>query len=167
MRAHVIAVLALAFVSVGAFADTKVTLSDVHICCKSCADAIAAAVQPSGATATADKETKKVEIVAKDVATAQAAVDALSAAGFIGKSDNKDVVVKPAAVGDGKSKSLDLTTHNCCAKCTKAIDAAAKTAAGVTDVTATPKDPKITVKGDFEEKAAAKALNDAGFQVKK
>jgi len=167
MRAHVIAVLALSFVCVGAFADTKVTLSDVHICCKSCVDAIVAAGKPSGATVTADKETKKVEIVAKDVATAQAAVDALSAAGFLGKSDNKDVVMKPMDVGSGKATSLDLTTHNCCAKCTKTIDAAAKSAAGVKEVAATPKDPKISVKGEFETKDAGKALNDAGFQVKK
>ena len=169
MRASLFAVLALVlFVTVGAFADdTKVTLTDVHICCGKCADAIVAAGKASGATVTADKESKKVEIVAKDTATAQAAADAIVAAGFIGKSDNKDVVIKPAAVGEGKVTSLDLTTHNCCPKCTKAIDAAAKTAAGVTSTTAVAKEPKFSIKGDFDAAAAGKAMNDAGFQVSK
>lgn len=166
MKALAFSILALVLsVASLSAAETKITLSGVHLCCKSCVKGVEEAAKASGATVTADMETKKVSIVAKDDKEAQAAVDAISAAGYYGASDNANVKMAPASVGDGKVKDLAVTTHNCCAKCTKAIDAAAKTAPGVTEVAATPKDNNITVKGEFDAKAEAKAMNDAGFQL--
>lgn len=165
MRFLALAVMALvcSVASISA-AETKITLSDVHLCCQSCVKGVAAATKDTGATVTADMETKKVTIVGKDEKEAQAAVDALSTSGFYGKSDNKDIAMKPASVGEGKVKELAVTTHNCCPKCTKALNAVAKPE-GVTELAATPKDPAITIKGDFDAKAEGKAMNDAGFQL--
>lgn len=168
MRFLALAVMAVVFsvASISA-AEAKVTLSGVHLCCGSCVKGVAAATKDTGATVTADMETKKVVIVGKDEKEAKAAVDALSTAGFYGVSDNKDIAMKPAEPTEGKVKSMDFSTHNCCPKCTKAIDAVAKKAEGVTEVAATPKEPAVSVKGDFDAKAEAKVMNDAGFQVNK
>ena len=166
MRIQIVLALVL-FAMANVSAEEKVTVSGVHLCCKSCVDAIEAAGKTSGATVTGDKETKTVVVVAKDKKEAQAALDAISAAGYYGTSDSKEIVMKPAAVGDGKSTGLEVTTHNCCAKCTKAIVADASSTAGVTGTEATPKDPKIKIQGSFETSAAVKSLNDGGFQLNK
>jgi copper chaperone CopZ len=76
------------------FAITKVTLSDVHICCVTCQEAIEHAVLGvKGANVSVDRDTYSVAISANDDAVVQAAVNAVANAGFYGKSDNNKVAI--------------------------------------------------------------------------
>ncbi|HLX60239.1 MAG TPA: cation transporter [Planctomycetota bacterium] len=149
-------------------AETKVVVSDMHICCKSCVAAIDKTLKDvKGVKYTVDQSKDSVTLMADDTASAQAAVDALAGAGFQGKSDNKDVAMKDnSGAPDGKVAKLEVSNiHNCCGKCTEAIDKAVKGVTGVKESTVKPKVNSFTVTGDFEAKALVKALNDAGFHV--
>lgn len=166
MRIRVLAVLALVWsVSSLSAADVKITLSNVHLCCKSCVSDAEGAAKGTGATITASRENRKVVIVAKDEKSAQAALDAVSNAGYYGVSDHKSLAIKAPTLGDGKVASLSVTTHNCCAKCSKAIEEAGKAVKGVTGVEVASGESAVTLKGDVDPKAAVKAMNDAGFQI--
>lgn len=149
-------------------AETKVLVSDVHICCKACVGGIEKALKDvKGVKYTVDKDKGSVALVADDTASAQAALDALAGAGFQGKSDSKDVAMKDnSGAPAGKVATLEVSNiHNCCGKCTEAIDKAVKAVAGVKDTTIKAKQTTFTVTGDFEAKALVKALNDAGFHA--
>jgi copper chaperone CopZ len=172
MRKHVavlfaVVLFAASSLSVSA-AETKVLVSNVHICCKACVDGINKALTGvKGVKSTVDKDNGTVALVADDTASAQAAVDALEGAGYYGKTDSKDVVMKDTSGAPaGKVAKLEVSNiHNCCGKCTTAIDKAIKAVPGVKDTTAKAKVTEFTVTGDFEAKAVVKALNDAGFQA--
>jgi copper chaperone CopZ len=148
-------------------AETKVLVSDVHICCKSCVTGIETALKDvKGVKFAVDKDKDTVAITADEAANAQAAVDALGGAGYYGKLDSKDVAFKAGAAPDGKVAKVEVSgIHNCCGKCTTAINKAIKAVAGVKETTAKPKLTTFEVTGDFEAKAVVKALNDAGFQA--
>ena len=172
MKIHRAHVLALAFVTALSghvfAAETKVVVSSMHICCKSCVEGINAALKPvADVTFQVDKGTESVSLTGKDSAAAQAAVDALAAAGFHGKTDSKEVVMKEASgVPDGKVAKLEVSNiHNCCGKCTTAIEKAINTVPGVKSTTAKAKITTFTIEGDFEAKAVVKALSDAGFHA--
>src|SRR2546423_15231597 len=76
--------LALLF-SASAFAESKVTIDKTHLCCNSCVKGAEKAVTSvKGATATCNKDAGTITVTAPDDATAQKAVDALSAAGYYG-----------------------------------------------------------------------------------
>ena len=162
-------VLACCLVAVSSLAgETKVTVSNVHICCKACVDGIEKALKDmKGSKHVIDKDGGTVAILAEDAASAQAAVDALAGAGYHGKSDNKDIAIKDnSGAADGKVKTLEISNiHNCCGKCTSAIDKAIKAVPGVKNTTAKAKLTSFNVTGDFEAKAVVKALNDAGFHA--
>jgi mercuric ion binding protein len=172
MKYHRALVLALAFVAAMSGqifgAETKVVVSSMHICCKSCVDGITKALTAvPDVKFSVDKDSESVALMAKDTAAAQAAVDALAGAGYHGKTDSKEVMMKESTgVPDGKVTKLEVSDiHNCCGKCTSAIDKAVKAVPGVKSTNAKAKITTFTVEGDFEAKAVVKALSDAGFHA--
>ncbi len=148
--------------------ETTVVVSHVHLCCKSCVDGVTQALKDvADVKFVIEKDTEKVTLTAKDNASAQAAVDAMAGAGYQGSTDSKDVVMKDnSGAPEGKVKKLEVSNiHNCCGKCTTAIEKAIKSVPGVASTTAKPKITSFSVEGDFDAKAVVKALNDAGFHA--
>lgn len=145
-------------------AETTVTLSGVHNCCKGCTNGIVKAVATvKDATATAVGKT--VTITAKSKADARKAVEALEAAGYYGTSDAAEKA--SASSGSAASKKLTEATvssvHLCCQKCATAMADAVKSVPGVTEHTVASKASTFTVKGEFTEAELVAALNKAGF----
>src|SRR6185503_18982098 len=99
--------IALCLVAAAARAETKVTLSGVHLCCPACVEAVDKTL---GGVADVKFETnqgkKTIAITAASDEAAQKAVDALAAAGFHGKLDNKAVKYKAVETPDGKVERL-------------------------------------------------------------
>lgn len=159
--------LALAlFAAAPAFAESKVTLSGVHNCCKSCTKGIEKAITSvSGATATVEKE--NVTITAASDADVQKATDALVAAGYTGKSDNASVKVNAGTAPDTKVSSLTISgMHLCCGKCVTGVEKAALAVSGVKSHTATKGADSFKVEGDFNGKDLMAAFAKAGFSGK-
>jgi periplasmic mercuric ion binding protein len=156
--------LILYFLSYAAFAVTKVTLSDVHICCVTCQEAIEHAVLGvKGANVSVDRDTNRVAISASDDSVVQAALEAVANAGFYGKSDNGTIAIKTSAV-DGISSSAEfIGFHNCCGGCSASLEDTVKSIAGVQTVTVSNR--SCLVKGDFNVASVLKAINNAGFSV--
>jgi copper chaperone CopZ len=151
-----LAVAALAAFTLPLHAETSLTLSGVHNCCKGCAKGIEAAI--TGAGATAEIDGKKVVITASSEAKVKKAAEALLAAGYFGEG------AEPAAVTDAKVKSATVgAVHLCCGKCVSAVEKAVKSVSGVTSHTAEKNADTFTVEGDFSTKELAEALNKAGF----
>jgi mercuric ion binding protein len=147
-------------------AETTVTLENTHLCCGSCVKAATKVVSSvDGATAVCDQKTKKVTITAPDAASAQKAIDALEVAGFYGKATGAEIKDDGGAP-KGNVKSLTLSgIHNCCKKCTTAINDSIKKVDGATgEIEA--KAETVTVTGDFDAGKLIQAFNDAGFHVK-
>jgi copper chaperone CopZ len=152
-----------------ALAETTVTLTGTHLCCPQCVKAVEKIMKGiDGAEAKIEQKAKKITITAKDDATAQKAVDALTDHGFYGKVDNAKVTTKKVAdVPGGKVAKLTLTgIHNCCGQCTNAIKKTVTKINGVTGTNIANKETTFTVEGDFEAAAVVQALLDAGFTVK-
>jgi copper chaperone CopZ len=149
-------------------AEIKVELKGVHLCCGNCVKAVGAVLKDAGVKGACDQKAKTVTITAADAKTAQTAVDALAAAGFHGKSSDKEVAMKDdSSAAAGKVKILSVTgVHNCCQQCCKAIKETVKNVEGVKSDTAKPKSDSFEVSGDFDAAALVKALNAAGFHVK-
>ena len=171
--AAILALGSIAFVG-SARAEEKVTIKGVHICCPGCAAAIEEAVakavedekNPVEVAAVIDEENKTVELAGSDLAAVQAAVDQIAAAGFHGKLDNKEVKWPKVKLPKEKVSRLEVTgVHNCCGACVKAIKGALAKVEGVTGETVKPKESSFVIEGDFEPKAAIKALNKAGFHA--
>jgi copper chaperone CopZ len=161
------AALGLCLIATSAFAETKVEVKGVHLCCPGCTKAANKAVADSGARSTANQGLKTIFITANDDAAAQKALDALAAAGFHGKTDSDKLKVPDAKdVPAGKVKKLELTgAHNCCGACNTAIKNALKKVPGVTGDTAAANSKEFSVEGDFSAADAVKALHDAGYHV--
>jgi copper chaperone CopZ len=153
----------LAFAS-SSMADTTVTLEKTHLCCAACVKAANTAVESAGAKSLIDQKTDKITITAANDEGAQKAVDALVVAGFYGKVSG-GTIKDDAGAPDGNVKSLSVTTHNCCSKCTTAINAVIKAVPGAAGA-AQAKVDTFTVTGDYDASALVKAFNDAGFSVK-
>lgn len=153
-------------VASAAQAETKVTVSGVHLCCGGCVKAASAAVTGAGAQVTKDGNALKIS--GADDATVQKALDALGAAGFHGTTDSDELKIKDdSGASDGKVKRLELTgIHNCCGKCTKGIKQALAGVDGVKADTAKPKTNSLVIEGDFSAAAALKALFAAGYHAK-
>ncbi len=149
-----------------AAASSTVTLAKTHLCCGSCVkDATAAVATVPGATAVCDQKAKSITITAPDDATAQKALDALVAAGFYGKATG-GTVTDDSGAPTGNVKSLTITSiHNCCGKCTKAINKVIKSVPGATGEIE-PKAETVTITGDFDAQKLVKAFNKAGFSIK-
>jgi copper chaperone CopZ len=145
-------------------ADSAVTLEKTHLCCGSCVKAANQAVESAGAKAKIDQKADKITITAASDDAAQKAVDALVAAGFYGKV-SAGAIKNDAGAPAGNVKSLSVTTHNCCKKCTTAINAVIKSIPGASGE-AEPKVDTFTISGNYDAAALVKAFNDAGFGVR-
>lgn len=159
-------ILALAVaVNLGAYA-ADVTLSDVHLCCGSCAKGVSAAVSKvDGVSAEADQDAGTVKLTAANVATLQKAADALVAAGYFGKSSDPAVKIK-SETGAKNVKVQSLTVeglHMCCGKCVKAVNKILVDVPGVTGNTAAKGVKTFTVTGDFNDKDVFDAFQKAGL----
>lgn len=171
MKTTLFTLLASAAFATMAFAESTVTLSDVHLCCKSCVTGAEKAVATApGVTAAVDKDAGTVKLTAADTATIQKGVDALVNAGYFGKSDNAAVTVKAdTGAKDGKVSTMTVDgVHLCCDKCAKAAKGAVAKAEGVTGDTAAKKVTSFEVTGNFSQKEVMAALQAAGLtgQVK-
>jgi periplasmic mercuric ion binding protein len=166
--------ISFALVSGSVRAEATVSVTKVHICCKGCVSAIEEAVakaaedkeHPAQVKCAVDADTGAVELTGADVAAIQSAVDQIAAAGFHGKLDNKEVKWPKAELPKGKVTRLEVTgVHNCCGACAKAIKAALAEVEGVAGDSVKPKEESFVIEGDFEPKAAFKALHKAGFHA--
>jgi copper chaperone CopZ len=156
-------------IQVGNGAEVTVKLTDMHICCGGCTNAIVKATKDlGGAKVAVDQDSEEVTITADDKEAAQKAVDAILGAGYHAKTDSKEVTITDdSGAKAGNVKRLTVSgAHNCCGACNVSIVGALKSVAGVTANTAKAKQPSFVVEGDFDAQAVVKALNDAGFHVK-
>ncbi|HEY1169773.1 MAG TPA: cation transporter [Verrucomicrobiae bacterium] len=151
-----------------AMAETKVKLTNVHLCCGSCVKGIESSVSKvEGATVVASQDDGTVTVTAKDDDTAKKAVNAVGKAGYYGKSDHAKIKINNDKIDDTKVASLKITgLHLCCGKCVKAFDAAVKKVDGVTEHNAENKGKEATIKGNFSPKALIASLNEAGLNAK-
>lgn len=150
-------------------AETKVELTNVHLCCRQCVTAVGTILKDiQGVDGKCDQKKRTITIIAPDDKTAQKALDALAKGGFHGKTENKDVAMKDdSGAKKGKVQSVTLTgIHNCCNQCNNAIKGVLQKVDGIQGNTATPKKGSFEVTGDFDAAELVKALNDAGFHVK-
>jgi periplasmic mercuric ion binding protein len=169
MKSSILALIATAALATIARAESTVKLSDVHLCCKSCVTGVEKAIaKAKGVTATVDKDAGTVTLTGADKATVQGGVDALVAAGYYGKSDSADVVLKDmTGAKDGKVASLMVNdVHLCCGKCVTAVQDALEKVKGVTGNTAEKNAKTFEVKGDFSPKEVFAAIHAAGLTGK-
>jgi periplasmic mercuric ion binding protein len=161
----------LLLLSRAAAAETKVTISDTHLCCGQCLKAVDATLKDmQGVKHTSSQQAKTIEIVADSDEAAQKAIDALATAGFYGKLDNAKLKFKPVAADEATVEKLEVSgAHNCCGQCTTAIKKAVTSVSGVSGTNIKNKDTTFAVEGKFKPGEVVKALLDAGFyvQVKK
>lgn len=162
-KAYLTLLIAFLFSST-AFAASKITLSDVHLCCPTCKKAVETAVGGiKDADVKVDLVKKTVTVTANDDAVAQKAVDAIASAGFYGSSGNDKVAIKTPGA-EGTSSNADLVGfHNCCVGCEYSIKSGVNEVDGV-DSTVVKK-RSCNVKGSFDVAAVLKAANDAGFSA--
>ena len=161
--------VAFVFSHVANAADTTVELKGFHNCCPSCEKAMTAAVAGvAGAKIALDQKGDVATISAADAATAQKALDALADAGVHGQSNSADVKMKDdSGAPEGKVQKLTLGgAHLCCKGCVDAVVEALAKVDGVKANTAKSKAATFDVTGDFDARAAVKAINDAGLHVK-
>jgi mercuric ion binding protein len=161
---RLVALLAPVALASWASADSTVTITKTHLCCNSCVKGVAKAVKTvDGATAKCDMEAKTITLTGPDDATVQKAVDALVAAGYYGKADGAKMVDDSGAK-TGTAQTVEVSgIHNCCKKCTTAINDVIKKAGGTADVAA--KATTFTVTG-VDPVKLVEAFNEAGFSVK-
>ena len=148
--------------------EIKVELTGVHLCCQGCVNAADTALMSvEGVHSRCEMENGTVTLTAKDDTAAQKALDALAAAGFYGKSDDQNLVMKPVGtLPAGKVKSVKMSgIHNCCGPCCDAIKEAINSVQGVTSNTAKPRVTTFAVTGDFYAADLERALNRAGFSA--
>ena len=169
-RSVAILSLAITFLVTAARAETKVTVSETHLCCGQCLKGVEAALKDvKGVTHKSSQESKTIELVAENNEAAQKAIDALGAAGFYGKVDNQAVKYKTAAAPSGTAEKAEVSgLHNCCGQCTTAIKKAVTSVSGVTGTSVKNKETTFTVEGKFSPSDLQAALLKAGFncQVK-
>lgn len=162
------AVLGLTLCSDGAvFAETKVKLTDMHICCGGCTKGIQAAVAGlSGVKVDVDQDAEETTITADNASAAQKAIDAIAAAGYHATVHGDGVSLKAGDAPAGKVQRLTVSNaHNCCGACCKAIKAAVASVDGVQADTCKPKQTEFVVEGNFDAKALVAALEKVGFHV--
>jgi copper chaperone CopZ len=154
--------LALLLGSSAFAAEAKI--EKTHLCCQSCLKGVATAVGTvNGAKAACDQKTGTVTITAADEATCQKAVDAVLAAGYYGTVTGAKVAEDKTS---GKAKEASVTgVHNCCKKCTTALNGAIGKVQGAKGEFAAKAD-NATLTGDFDAKAVVEALHAAGFNAK-
>jgi len=152
-----------------AYAETKVEVKGVHLCCFACVNAADKILKKvDGVTAVCDQKGKKITITATTNEAAQKALDALAAGGFHGDTGNKDLAMKEdSGVSAGKVSKLKVVgIHNCCATCTRDIKSVLKKVDGVKEDTVVARKNSFEVTGDFDAVQLIKALNEAGYHAK-
>jgi periplasmic mercuric ion binding protein len=166
-----VGIAALLFIGRPAAAETKVTVSETHLCCGQCLKAVDATLKDMpGVKHTSSQQAKSIEIVADNDEAAQKAIDALATAGFYGKLNSDKLKFKPVASAEANVEKLEVSgVHNCCGQCTTAIKKAVTSVSGVTSTSVKNKDTSFAIEGNFKPGEVVKALLDAGFyvQVKK
>jgi copper chaperone CopZ len=157
---------ALVFAS-AASAETKVTVSETHLCCGQCLRGVEAALKDvKGVTHKSSQSDKTIELTAESDEAAQKAIDALASAGFCGKLNNDKVNFKPVAANGTAAQKIEITgIHNCCGACTTAIKKAVTGVSGVSGTNIKNRDTTFAVEGNFKPSEVVKALTDAGFYV--
>src|SRR5712671_4669210 len=164
--ACIVIVSALTF---SAQADTTTKISNVHLCCPSCVKGVEKAVADvKDVTATVDKDAGTVTVTGSDKAAVQKAANALMAAGYFGKSSDKDIkMVNDTGAKGKKVQTLKLEgVHLCCGKCVSAVDKAVKSVSGVKEHTAVKNAKSFEVIGDFDDQEVVNALHNAGLTGK-
>jgi copper chaperone CopZ len=149
-------------------ADITSKLSDVHLCCKGCVNAVEKAVgEVDGAKAEIDADAGTVTLSGPNKATVQKAANALVKAGYFGKSEG-GVKLDSATGATGKNvQSVRVEgVHLCCGKCVKAVDKAVKSVNGAKQHNATKGAKTFEVTGDFNDKELFAALQKEGLTGK-
>jgi len=166
-----VAALGLLFAGRPAAAETKVTISDTHLCCGQCLRAVDTTLKDmAGVKFQSDQAAKTIEITADSDEAAQKAINALADAGFYGKLSNDKLAFKKVDAGDAAVQKLELSgVHNCCGQCTTSIKKAVTGVSGVSGTNVKARETGFAVEGNFKPGEVVKALLDAGFyvQVKK
>ena len=166
--ASLLALATLAF-TVSA-ADVSVKITDVHLCCPKCVSGVKKAVATvTGVTAQIDQDEGDVTLTVPDTATVQKATDALTDAGYFGKTTDTGIKISSETGAKGvKVSSLKITgVHLCCGKCVKALGEALATVPGVKANTATKGAKDFEVTGeDFNDADVFAALQKAGLTGK-
>ena len=166
--ASLLALATLAF-TVSA-ADVSVKITDVHLCCPKCVNGVKKAVATvTGVTAQIDQDEGDVTLTGPDTATVQKATDALTDAGYFGKSTDASIKISSETGAKGvKVSSLKIKgVHLCCGKCVKALGEALATVPGVKANTATKGAKDFEVTGeDFNDADVFAALQKAGLTGK-
>jgi copper chaperone CopZ len=161
--------LSLLAVAATVRAETTLTMTGVHNCCKGCANGIIkAAADFKDVTVT--PEGKKVTITTKKKSDAKKVAEAIIGAGYFGtiegdESESKSTS-KPATAAKPEAKLTKATVsgvHLCCQKCATAATDAVKSVAGVTKYEIVSKAESFTVEGEFAKADLVAALNSAGF----
>ena len=166
------AVAATALLTAGASpAAEKVELKSVHMCCDGCAEEVATVLGKVGGVTgvSTDKKTTSATFTAADAKAAQAALDALAAAGFHGDpgKDKGYAFKDDSGVKAGTVKTLTVAGfHNSCGGCVKSLKGAVKDVKGVAGVAAKAKVGTAELTGEFDAVEVVQALNKAGFHVK-
>ncbi len=166
MKALTISILTLGFSLFAAGAETKVTLSGVHLCCKGCVKGVAKAVDKSGGKASCDAKAGTV-VISGDKESVTKALEAIAKAGYYGTSDNENLAIAcQGGAKDEKVKSLTLSgAHLCCGKCVKAVAKAVNATDGASAYTAEKGSKTFDVTGNFNAQALIKALHDNGLHA--
>jgi copper chaperone CopZ len=149
--------------------DVTVTLSEVHLCCQNCVKGANAALAPvTGAKVAIDMNAKTIALTAADKPTLQKAVDALTAAGYFGKSSDASIKVDASTGAKaGKVQTLEVSgVHLCCGKCVTAVKDALASVDGVKGDTVVSKAKSFTVTGDFDATQVFAALQKIGLTGK-
>ncbi len=150
-------------------AETTVTVTGVHNCCRSCENGITKAVG-SVRNASASVSGGTVTITVKNKSDSKKAVAALLSAGYFGKTDASEQPATSTTSGSSAPKMVKSASvsaiHLCCQKCADAAIKAVTAVPGVTGHTVKSKATTFDVTGEFDPKALAAALNGAGFNGK-
>jgi copper chaperone CopZ len=152
-----------------AVAETKVTLSGMHLCCGGCTNGVKKAVKGiEGVTVEVDGDNGETIVTATNDEAAQKAIDAIANAGFHATSSSETLKMKDdSGVKAGKLTRLELTgIHNCCGSCNSALKEALADIPGIEGVASKAKTDKIVIEGNFDGAAVVKAIYGAGFHGK-
>lgn len=162
-------VVAMALPLLASAAEISTKISGVHLCCQSCVKGVQKAVAKTrNVTVDVDKDAETVTLTGSDLAAVQQAADALTAAGYFGKSSNGRIKMAVETGAKGKKvQSLKLEgVHLCCGKCVSAVDKAVTSVPGVKEHTARKNAESFEVTGDFNDQAVLEALQKAGLTGK-
>lgn len=155
-------ILSLLALAASVQAETTLTMTGVHNCCKSCTNGITkAAANLKDVSVTAEGET--VTIVSKKKGDAKKAAEAIIAAGYFGKYEGQDEVSSSAKSDSKMTKATVSGVHLCCKKCVTAAEGAVKSVSGVSKYDIVSKAESFTVEGEFSKSDLVAALNAAGF----